>query len=87
MPLLSLDELEQSVPLFRGRLGSALGAGLMKILSVDKVNALYDRHSSVVGPEFAREVLDDLGIGYEVIHKEILDTLPDGPFVTISNPP
>lgn len=87
MPLLSLDELEQSVPLFRGRLGNALGTGLMKMLSVDKVNALYDRHSSVVGPEFAREVLDDLGIGYEVIHKEILDTLPDGPFITISNHP
>lgn len=71
----------------RGRLGNALGTGLMKMLSVDKVNALYDRHSSVVGPEFAREVLDDLGIGYEVIHKEILDTLPDGPFITISNHP
>ena len=57
------------------------------MLSVDKVNALYDRHSSVVGPEFAGEVLEDLGVEYEVIHKEVLDSLPDGPFITISNHP
>ncbi|MGN1219787.1 MAG: lysophospholipid acyltransferase family protein [Candidatus Cryptobacteroides sp.] len=87
MSLLSLDELEKAAPLFRGRLGNALGRGLMKMLSVDKVNALYDRHSSVVGPEFAGEVLEDLGVEYEVIHKEVLDNLPDGPFITISNHP
>ena len=46
MPLLSLDELEQSVPLFRGHLGNALGKGVMKMLSVDKVNSLYDRNLS-----------------------------------------
>ena len=87
MSLLSLDDLEKAAPLFIGRLGNALGTGLMKMLSVDKVNALYDRHSSVVGPEFAGEVLEDLGVEYEVIHKEVLDSLPDGPFITISNHP
>ena len=87
MSLLSLDDLEKAATLFRGRLGNALGTGLMKMLSVDKVNALYDRHSSVVGPEFAGEVLEDLGVEYEVIHKEVLDSLPDGPFITISNHP
>ena len=82
MSLLSLDDLEKAAPLFRGRLGNALGTGLMKMLSVDKVNALYDKHSSVVGPEFAGEVLEDLGVEYEVIHKEVLDSL-----ITISNHP
>ena len=87
MPLLSLDELEQSVPLFRGHLGNALGKGVMKMLSVDKVNSLYDRNLSHVGADFAGAVLKDIGVEYEVLNREILDSLPDGPFITISNHP
>ena len=87
MPLLSLDELEQSVPLFRGHLGNALGKGVMKMLSVDKVNSLYDRNLSHIGADFAGAVLKDIGVEYEVLNREILDSLPDGPFITISNHP
>lgn len=87
MPLLSLDELEQSVPLFRGHLGNALGKGVMKMLSVDKVNSLYDRNLSHVGADFAGAVLKDIGVEYEVLNREILDSLPDGAFITISNHP
>lgn len=87
MPLLTLNELEKSVPIFRGRCGNAVCRGLMRTLSIDKVNDLYDRNSSHIGPEFADVVLKDIGVEYEIYNREVLDRLPDGPFITISNHP
>ena len=87
MPLLSIDELEKAAPIFRGAAGNAFGRMLMHILAVDKVNDLYDRNISFVGPDFARAVLKDIGVEYEVIGRERLEKLPDGPFITISNHP
>ena len=87
MPLLTFDELENMTPLFRGKFGNAFCKGLMCILSVDKVNALYDRNMCYRGPDFARAALNDMGIEYEVLNADVLQKIPDGPFVTISNHP
>ena len=35
------------------------------MLSIDKVNDLYDHNSSVTGPDFASAVLKDIGVEYE----------------------
>lgn len=92
MPLLTLQEIEQLTPLFRGRVGRSLARGTMRLLSVDRLNALYDRHAHLRGADFARSVLEDLGIDYEVFveSKEVeaqLQTLDATPFITISNHP
>ena len=87
MPLLTLNELEKATPLFHGKSGNVLCKGLMHFLSIDKVNDLYDRNSSVMGPDFAKAVLEDIGVKYEVLNNDILKQLPDGPFITISNHP
>ena len=93
MPLLPLQEIEQMTPLFRGTIGNAFTRGAMRLLSVDKVNALYDRHAHLSGAEFARSVLDDLKIEYELFvdTHEVLPQLKeleqDIPFITISNHP
>jgi putative hemolysin len=64
----------------------------MRLLSVDRLNALYDRHAHLRGADFARSVLEDLGIDYEVFveSEEVeaqLHTLDETPFITISNHP
>lgn len=87
MPLLTIQELEQMSPLFRGRAGNSLACFLMRVLSLDRCNALYDRNSSFTGPEFVRAVLKDIGVSYDIVNPEVLDTLPEGPFITISNHP
>lgn len=92
MPLLTLQELEQLTPLFRGRVGRSLARGTMHLLSVDRLNALYDRHAHLRGADFARSVLEDLGIDYEVFveSEEVeaqLHTLDETPFINISNHP
>lgn len=87
MPLLTINELEKATPLFRGKCGNAFCRGLMRMLAVDKVNDLYDHNSSVMGPDFAKAVLEDIGVKYEILNRERLEHLPDGPFITISNHP
>ena len=92
MPLLTLQELEQMTPLFRGRVGRSLARSTMRLLSVDKLNALYDRHAHLCGADFAHSVLEDLGIDYEVFVESEeaeaqLHTLDETPFITISNHP
>ena len=93
MPLLTLQELEQASPLFRGYMGHAMGRSIMRLLAVDKVNALYDRHSHLQGADFAHSVLQDLGVSCKVKFETPdvsaqLDLLRRGmPFITISNHP
>lgn len=59
----------------------------MQVLSIDRVNDLYDRHSSVKGAEFARVILKDIGAEYEILNQDVLDHLPGGQFIAISNHP
>lgn len=87
MPLITLKELEESVPAFRGRAGNAIAERLMHILSIDRINDLYDRNSHMMGPDFAGAVLRDIGVEYSVKNREVLDSLGDGPFITVSNHP
>lgn len=87
MPLLTLDEVQGMSPIFHGKTGAWFGKALMRCLRIDGCNALYDRNSHLKGPAFARAVLNDIGVRYEILNPEILDTLPDGPFITVSNHP
>lgn len=87
MPLLTLTELDTMSPVFRGKAGNEFARLLMRILNVDKINDLYDRNSGFAGPDFTSSVLRELGINYEMENLEVLDQLPDGPFITISNHP
>lgn len=87
MPLLTLNEIENLIPVFRGKFGNALGKGAMHLLSIEKVNNLYDNNLDYYGPDFAHNVLKDIGVEYELLNSERLDSLPQGPFITISNHP
>ncbi len=87
MPLLTIEDMEHACSLFKGTAGNAFGHFLMKLLSVDKLNDLYDRNAASLGPDFARAVLEDIGVRYEVLNREILSRLPAGPFITVSNHP
>lgn len=92
MPLLDIKELEQMAPAFRGKAGNSLAKGLMKFLSVDRLNDLYDRNSYLRGVEFADAVLKDVGLEYSIgyegeVPDSLEDLLPAGPFITVSNHP
>lgn len=93
MPLLSVEELERMAPIFKGRAGNAFAKGMMHLLSIDRVNELYDRNTAVNGPDFAAAVLDDIGMRYHIGYasadpsESLSSVIPDGPFLTVSNHP
>lgn len=85
MPVLSIEELGEIAPIFKGSFGHALAAVLMKAVSFDKVNDLYDRISSNQGVDFAAAYFKDQNAEYSVGNPQRLDHLPKGAFITISN--
>ena len=87
MPLLTPDDLGSAASLFNGRGGTALWRILTHVFSLDRVNELYDRNLCFSGCEFAGKVLADIGADYQVLNPDVLSSLPEGPFITISNHP
>jgi putative hemolysin len=63
------------------------GEFVMRVLSVERVNRLYDHNKDLRGVEFTAGLLNDIGVNYSIGNSEILHRLPAGPFITISNHP
>lgn len=80
MALLDIRELEGVRPVFRGRAGNAFGRALMRFLSVDRINGLYERHLGESGPDFASAVLSDIGMKLQIGFAEgaAVEALPGG---------
>lgn len=83
--VLDYDDICKMVPFFEGK--PKLVNFLFKMLKVDKVNWLHENNYKTPGVPFTKGLLKDLGITVVVENKEILDTLPEGPFITVSNHP
>lgn len=60
---------------------------LFKFLSFDKVNALHEHNIDNPGgvPGFVRGMLVDLDIKLKIDNEQVLDNLPEGAFITVSN--
>ena len=87
MPLLPESELAKLSPLFRGKAGHLLARTLRRLLSVKAVSDLNDRHAGLNGAGFAAAIIEDLGMDCLLGGGEKLSSLPDGPFITVSNHP
>lgn len=82
--LFPFEEIEQAVPFFYGREG--LARNLKRLFRMSRLEDLVWRHSDKAGVEFASDVLDELGVDYE-IGGPGLDNLPEGAFFTVHNHP
>lgn len=83
--VLDYNDIVQMVPWFNGK--EKFVNRLLKFLSVDKVNWLHDHNCDTPGPEFVAGLLKDLDIKLRIDNEEILDNLPEGAFITVSNHP
>lgn len=86
MPLLTPHDLELMTPLFSGKVGHALAYGLIKILSIDRANDLYDHNAHLRGADFAHSVLQELEVRCTMKGRKFTQ-LPTPPYITISNHP
>ncbi|MDO5394374.1 MAG: lysophospholipid acyltransferase family protein [Bacteroidales bacterium] len=59
----------------------------IKWLYVDHVNDVHSRFFDKPGPAFTRALLNDLDITVRIDGLDVLDNLPQGAFITVSNHP
>lgn len=60
---------------------------LLRWLYVDHVNAVHSKYFDDPGPAFTRNLLRDFDIELHIDNEQVLDNLPEGAFITVSNHP
>ena len=83
------DDLKAMSPFFNTGLGSWVGKLLIKWLKIDKVNQAHKNSCHLRGADFTSALLKDplIDLKYRVHGAELLDHLPEGSFITVSNHP
>lgn len=81
--VLDADDIIKMVPKLKGHCG--LVERMIKFISLDKVNWIHDHNADTPGPEFCRGLLKDLNIKLRIDNNKVLENLPEGAFITISN--
>lgn len=83
--VLDYNDISTMVPALAGH--EKMVNRVLRWLSVDKVNDVHDRYCDHPGYEFANNLLKDFDIKLKVDGQEVLENLPQGAFITVSNHP
>lgn len=83
--VLDADDVIAMVPKLAGH--RRLVERMLHWLSIDKVNAVHAHNCETPGPAFVEGLLRDFDIKLRVDGLDVLDNLPEGPFITVSNHP
>lgn len=84
--VLNYYDLRSMIPALEGH--PRLVNWLLHFLSVDKVNRVHRNCCDTPGPEFTRRLLfDEFKLKLRIDGEEVLDKLPEGAFITVSNHP
>ncbi len=83
--VLDADDVIRMVPRLAGHRGMVEWA--LKALSVDKVNDVHSRFCDTPGPEFVARMIEDFRLRLRIDNEQVLDNLPQGAFITVSNHP
>ena len=89
MPVITAKEAAENLsPIFQGRWGNFLFNVALRVTGIDDVNDLHDwaeASGAAPGPDFAKAILDGIGVDFRIGNAERLSSLPEGPFIIISN--
>lgn len=85
--ILEFDDFKRIFPVFQSPAGQILLKALMRIVGVERVNALYGRSAHLAGMAFLDSILAELQVSYQVENESVLDLFSDRPFITVSNHP
>lgn len=83
--VLGYEDIERMVPALKGH--RRITTAIMKFLALDKVNALHARNCDPPGPGFVKGMIAEMNVKIEVNNEQVLDNLPPGAFITVSNHP
>lgn len=85
--LIDKNEIRNLHPLLRGRLGDILLKMIFSITGMNKVNGVYDGSKHKTGVGFVTDLLDRQGIVRIIENQDVLDSMKDQAFITVSNHP
>lgn len=86
--LVSAKDLATAINMNKmGALGTLSGWVLMKMLKLDKLNAIYNRNKQLEGVDFLNALLDEFEIKFEIPEEDFKNIPKEGAFITISNHP
>lgn len=83
--VLDVEDVIEMVPKLRGH--EKLVAKVLHWLQVDRVNDVHSRGFDHPGPPFVKFLLEDFNIKLRIDNEDILNNLPEGAFITVSNHP
>lgn len=83
MTVLDADDIMEMVPKLRGH--RKFVDWFIRFISLDKVNDIHAHNAATPGPQFVHGLLNDLDIKLKIDNEQVLDHLPEGAFVTVSN--
>lgn len=83
--VLDVEDVVGMVPKLKGR--EKLIEKVLHWLQVDRVNDVHSRGFDTPGPEFVKYLIEDFELKLRIDGQEVLDHLPEGAFVTVSNHP
>ena len=83
--VMDVEDIVNMVPKLRGH--EKLVERVMHWLCLDKVNEVHSRGFDHPGPPFVKFLLEDFHIKLRIDNEQVLDNLPEGAFVTVSNHP
>lgn len=83
--VLDYDDIAAMAPGLRGH--KKLVDSVLKFLSIDKVNDLHAHNCATPGVAFTEGLLKELNIKLRIDNEQVLDNLPEGAFITVSNHP
>jgi len=87
--VLEIEDIQRQAPILNNRCGHWLLEKIFPLLDIDKVNRIHSNHCDLHGADFTSAMLADplMDVKYEVHNSEILQQLPQGAFITVSNHP
>lgn len=83
--VLSADDITGFIPAMKKH--PKLLRGIMKFFSIDKVNKLHADNCFKHGVEVPGGMLKDLDVTVKIENEQVLEHLPEGAFITVSNHP
>ena len=83
--VLDYGDISEMIPFFKGK--EKLCNWLLKLVAIDKVNWIHSHNFDTPGVPFTEGLLNDLNITIKIRNKQVLDNLPEGAFITVSNHP
>ncbi len=88
MVITQQQAVESFSPIFKGFWGGLLFKTALAVTGIDNVNATHQRLEDLgvePGPDFAKGILDDVGVDFRIGNAKRLENLPEGPFIAIAN--